>query len=403
VRALVAVVLLIACKRADVARPDPTPPMDAKVAPPVVTTSRLSLHGRIVDAANGEVKHALRDTLPWDELNDARAAYVLDKDAMLRAWDVSNGKPLWSISTPARSLDADNEFIYLAEGTNLAQVNKVSGVPKRLATSASIEELRPFAGHLAARHGSTIDVYDRRLDLKGTVTVSGLDRFINDYRVAIVATDASACFVSFTPPDFDVRCIDTNAKETIHAIVPIATGAGRLGAIASTPHHVVIGTYSFGSKTPRAAVIVRLRDGKEVARIGDEIVSIVETPSGDLEGAISVGEEVRFYQPGGALRWKYKPKWPESFAKVLARENTLVVAMHNIIATGVEVFALRKTDGAEMWIGETKLPPIGHSKYHNHVTLESLGDAVILRGHESSVEHVHVYDLTTGKLRYHDP
>jgi hypothetical protein len=59
-------------------------------------------------------------------------------------------------------------------------------------------------------------------------------------------------------------------------------------------------------------------------------------------------------------------------------------------------------DGKPLWTGETKLPPIAHSKYHNSVTLEALGDAVILRGDESSVKHVHVYDSKTGALRFSD-
>ena len=399
---LLALLTVEACKRADVVRADPTPPVDASVPLKPVIPTLMALHGRIVDVTTGEVKFPLRSKLPLDEVNDARNAYVLDDDGMLRAWELSTGKPLWSLSTAARALVPDEANLYLLDTSDLRLVNKTTGVAKTfISRTLPAEEVRPFGGGFAVRRGLTVEVY------AGLSTAaypkSTLERFMEDYRVALVAAGSNVCFVDLKPPEFELHCIDTSAKETVHAVVAAPAGVGRVSPILATQHHAVIGTYSFGSKSARAAVVIRLRDGKEVARLGDEIVALVESPAGDLEGLIAVGEEVRFYEPTGALRWKYKPKWAESFAKVLARDNTLVFAMHNIIATGVEVFALRKSDGRELWIGETKLPPIGHSKYHNRVTLESRGDAAILRGHESSVEHVHVYDLRTGALRYHDP
>src|SRR5205085_4576596 len=107
VRRLIFLLAFIACKRADVARPDPTPPFDAhKSVPAPTVTSLLALHGCIVDVTTGVVKHPLRDKLPRDETSDGTTAYVLYEDAMLRAWELSSGKPLWSLSTSARTLEA---------------------------------------------------------------------------------------------------------------------------------------------------------------------------------------------------------------------------------------------------------------------------------------------------------
>lgn len=400
---------LVACRRADVARPDPTPPVDAKHTPaPAPLTTRVSLHGRIVDVTTGEVKHALRDKLSRDEATDARATYVLDDDAMLRAYELSSGTPLWSLATSARTLEVDDNNVYLIEGTDVVAVNKTNGVPRRVAASSTIDEVRPFPGHLAVRRGATVDIYRDTLLARASFTARvPIQGFIDQWHRSLIATSTGVCFVLIVSPDYEVRCLDELAKESSHAVVTLTKPGdppySRFMAIASTPHHVVIGTHSFGGSGLRRAAVIRLSDGKEVASVEDEIVAVTESPSGALDGMISVGEEVHLYDASGALRWKYKPKWPESFAKVLSHDGTLVFAMHNVIATGVEVFALRKSDGRELWLGETRLPPIGHSKYHNNVTLEHLGDAAILRGHESSVEHVHVYDVTTGKLRYHDP
>lgn len=395
---------LLACKRVDTVRPDPTPPVDAKPAPQPLGSALTVLHGRIVDVATGEVKFPLRNKLPRDETSDARAAYVLDDDGVLRAYELSTGKPLWSLSTAARALEADDERVYLLDTADLRLVNKKTGVATTLISKTlPAEEVRPFGGGFAIRRGSTVEVYGGPLTATSFPSPVAPERLLGDSRVALLAAGNNVCFVGYKPPEFDLRCLDSSAKETVHAITSAAS-AGWVAPIMATPHHVAIGVYWFGVTTgPRTSIVLRLRDGKEVARVSDVIVSLVESKAGELEGLIAVEPEVRFYEPSGTVRWKYKPRRAESFATVLLRDNTLVFAMHSISATGVQVFALRKSDGAELWLGETKLPPIGHSKYHNRVTLESRADAAILRGHESSVEHVHVYDVVTGKLRFHDP
>lgn len=412
-RALLLALLLVGCRRPDtVVRPDPMP-IDAAPSPPEtpIATTRLVLHGRIVDAATGGVIFPLRGKLPRAEASDARAAYVLDDDGALRAWALETGKPLWEVKTSARILAADARRVLLAEGAAVVAVEKATGSTKRIAAPGTIDELHAIGGMAVVRSGSsTLAVLDpatgaTRATHHATAPFEGR---IDHWAASLVPTDHGVCFVQHVPPGHEVRCLDLSGVERVHARVSLSKPGDppgtRMELVDASRHHVLIGTFSFGGTgAVRRAAVVRLSDGKEVARVEDELVAILESPSGSLAGMITASPEIRFYAPSGARRWSFAPKWPEPYAKALLQGDRVVVARHHVIATGVDVVALRESDGALLWTGETKLPPIGHSKYHNWVELESAGGAVVLRGHESSVEHVHVYDVATGALRFHDP
>lgn len=397
--------MTLSCRRPDTVRPDPTPPVDAARVPAPAATTRLALHGRIVDAATGEVVFPLRGKLPRDEVSDERMAYVLDDDDMLRGWELASGKALFEVKAMGKLLARATNGVVVGESAGVLFVDE-KGVAARVATDA-VEELHAVGSAALVRTGSDKAVLvDRSGKIVSATAPTRIETRIEDWRRGLMPVAGGFCFVTFVPT-IDLRCFDLAARETVHVvstlIKPTATFS-RMTLLDVTARHALVGTFSFGStSSPRWAAVIRLSDGKEVAHIEDDLCAIVENDAGDLEGVVGVGAEVKMYAPRGSVKWTFKPKWPEHYCKVLARGDRLVLARHNIIATGVDVIALRRSDGALLWTGETKLPPIGHSKYHNHVTLESRGDAAILRGHESSVEHVHVYDLGSGKLRFHDP
>ncbi len=413
-RPLLVAVLLVSCRRPEtVVRPDPTPVVDAQPAPPEapVTTTRLALHGRIVDAATGEVIFPLRAKLPRAEASDARAAYVLDDDGVLCAWALETGELWWEVKTSARLLASDARRVLLAEGADVVAVEKATGSARRVAGPGTIDELHAIGGVAVVRTGSSaLAILDpatvtTRATYHATAPFEGR---VDRWAAALVPIDHGVCFVQHVPPDRELRCLDLAGVERFHARVSLSKPGDppgtRVGLVDASRHHVLIGTFSFGGTgTARRAAVVRLSDGKEVARVEDELVAILEAPSGSLAGMITASPEIRLYAPSGARRWSFAPKWPEPYAKAVLHGDGVVVARHHVIATGVEILALRESDGALLWTGETKLPPISHSKYHNWVELASRGDAVVLRGHESSVEHVHVYDGTTGTLRFHEP
>jgi hypothetical protein len=407
----IALAIVLACKRETVARPDPTPPVDAAPPAPLAETTHVALHGRIVDVANGEVLFPLRKVLPRGEVSDERAAYILDDDDIVRAYNLYTGRGLWTANLTTRSdaMVADTHRLYLAEGPNLAIVRKDNGHVTRLPLGSSIEELTVAFGHVIARQGSRLSIIDpAAAKVRATYAATALERSMEDYRTSMMPSRAHFCVGENLPPLLSFRCMDRDGKEAVHSpialIKPTDPPGTRFTWMATTPNHAIFSTFSFGSFATgtHRAVVVRLSDGAEVARIEEDIVTVVES-NGALDGLVSFGPSVRYFGPNGALRWTYKPKWSEPYGKVVALDDRLIVAMHNPIATGVQVFALRRSDGTLLWTGETKLPPIGHSKYRNRVELEPRGDAIILRGHESSVEHVHVYEASTGKLRFHDP
>ncbi len=409
-RVLFALALLAACKREPVTvKKDPTPPVDAAPTP-TVASSRVSLHGRIVEARTGEVVFPLRPNKVREEATDDRAAYVLYDDAELHAFELATGKTLWSRKTASRVLTTTKTYVVLIEGSEVVVVTKSDGVARKLTTTVAIDEVLGVDDHAVLRSGSELIILDlAALATSGRYTAKGaLEGRANEYSRALLPIAGGFCFAQHSPPDYEVRCHGPTGVETMHAVVTLAKPTdppySRFSLIAASRHHVMLGSVSFGvGSRPRRAVVVRLSDGKEVARIEDELTDFIEDASGALAGLIAAEPEVRFYAPSGKLEWSHKPKWPEHFAVAVASGDRLIVARHNIIATGVDVLGLNKRDGSLLWTGETKLPPIAHSKYHNRVELELRADAVILRGHESSVEHVHVYEAATGKLRFHDP
>lgn len=415
VASVIFVIAVVGCKRSvEKALPDPTPPVvpDATPAP---TTTRMALHGRIVDVATGKVVFPLRGKLPRDEATGARAAYVLDDDGVLRAWELDSGALRWQVATTAQTLAMGTTRLFVADapsglgGGDITAID-ASGVARGIfGKSWGIGELHALGDDAVFRSGTgEIGVVPVGGGFHRFMAGAPLGTFVDQRSTTLTVGDAICFAERGGAATFEVKCVDRGAKETVHGSVNVGKPADppstHYAMISAARHHLLLGTFSFGgTSAARRGVVVRLSDGGEALRVEDELVAIVESKSGALEGAVTVAPEIRFYEPTGKVRWTHKPKVVERFGKVFAKDDRLIFATHDIIATGVQVFALRKSDGALLWTGDTRLPPIGHSKYHNTVTLEERGDAVILRGHESSVEHVHVYDAATGALRHHDP
>jgi len=402
--------LFTSCRRSEaVAKKDPTPSVDAKPIEPTKTTHAL-VHGRIVDVATGQIAHLLREKKPRAELLDAHGALTLDVDDQLRAWNVANGKERWSIPTRGKMLASDAEHAFVAEPTALAIVERATGSVRRLMPGGTgdIDELRVVPGHVITRQDSRVVVMNATTGAVRVTSVATtpIEAVIEDRTRGLAVASDSFCFAQFVPPDHLVQCLDLDGKTLRRSVVALKRpGDPSMTSFALrfiSPHHIVIGTWGFGAaKSARRSGIVRLSDGA-VTIIEDEVAALVERADGTLEGLLVSSPEVKLLSLTGAVRFTYKMKHAEEFAAVALIDDRLVIAGFNAIATGVQVFALRLADGTELWKGETKLPPISHSKYRNIVTLAALGDAAILRGDESSVDHVHVYDSKTGALRFND-
>jgi len=392
-----------------VAKKDPTPPVDARPVEPAPNTYAL-LHGRIVDVKTGAVLHVLREKKPRVEAMDDKGAFTVDADGVLRAWNVASGKLQWE--HPSKVCDrvlVDGERVVTADGGDVEIVNRRDGsVAASIAGAPHFGDVRLVSDRIVIG-GSTISNVDM-LTAKpsaGRTIAAPVESVIEDPRLGLAVRTGEVCYAMFDPPNHRIECVDLAVKLVRSAVVLLARPTDVSGTRFHTrfisSHHIVIGTWSFGGfKSTRRSAVVRLSDGA-VTVIEDEVAAAVERPDGTLEGLLVMTPEVKLLSPSGAVRWTYK-KMPrtEEFAAVTLIEDRLVIAGFNAIATGVQVFALNVNDGRELWKGETKLPPIAHSKYHNTVTIEALGDAAIVRGNESAVKHVHVYDSKTGALRFSD-
>lgn len=383
---------------------DPTPPVDAAPSPAALAL----LHGRIVDVKTGAVVHLLREKKPLAELMDPAGAYTLDADHKLRAWDVATGALRWEEPTKfARELRLDKSFVYLAEPSGIEvrgreDASKISWVPWHHGVRGEMRVLREHV--VFASFG--VEVFNARGGpARARRVTPAIADLIEDGTLGLSLRDDEVCYATSDPAGFRVECIDLDANVSRTASVPLARPSDPSGTYFSlrylSRHHLVLGTWSAGFSKTRRSAVVRLSD-VAVTIIEDEVAAAVERPDGTLEGLLVMGPEVRLLTPAGATRWKHRMTDPEEFAAVALVDERLVIAGFNAIATGVQVLALGLSDGKQLWQGVTKLPPIAHSRYHNKVTLEALGDAVILRGDESSVDHVHVYDSKTGALRFSD-
>jgi hypothetical protein len=87
----------------------------------------------------------------------------------------------------------------------------------------------------------------------------------------------------------------------------------------------------------------------------------------------------------------------------LVRDGILYRADYEPMATGCAIIAFDLKAGQELWTATLKgLGPIEHSKYHNWVWMERIGDSVVaVYGREPAGRYVELVDLKTGKTVGH--
>lgn len=343
----------------------------------------------------------LHEKPPRAEALLGKTAYAVDAAGKLHAWKLPSGEPIEESVMVFDTIARDRDALILTT-SSLVELRYVNGGGHIVDPRATVTEGARFGDGVVARVGTSELFWGPRYRVSGTI-----ESVIEDSRRAVAARPGAVCIPIFEPPNHRVECVAADLRVVLSATVSLARPSDAPGTRFHTrfvsPHHIVVGTFGFGGpKSTRRAGAVRLSDGT-VTVVEDEVAAAVERADGTLEGLLVMTPEVKLLSPAGAVRWTYRKLVPiDEFAAVALIDERLVVAAYNAIATGVQVFALNVNDGKLLWKGETKLPPIGHSKYHNLVTIEALGDAVIVRGHESAVDHVHVYDSKTGALRFSD-
>jgi hypothetical protein len=83
--------------------------------------------------------------------------------------------------------------------------------------------------------------------------------------------------------------------------------------------------------------------------------------------------------------------------------DTLVAADYHPHATGCTLAAWSLASGERLWTAPLAgLGEIGHSKYHNLVTLEIVDGLAVARSEESAGRYVEAVDLASGARAWHE-
>ncbi len=404
---------LVSCRRAPdvVIAKDPAPAIDAAPQPPVVL-DRIVLHGRIVDLRSGTVAHVLTPDLPKEELSDGRSAFVLGKDGRLAAFDLATGAPRWSTVASCAFLSQGRERIFCGDGEELRVFLKSNGSKQQLTGGGSgdVLEAQELAGRVMMRRADGTVTVLRSDGTRASVTLGTL--YGDLHRLSIPASRDAFCSVAqVTGSAYDLACHDLDAKIRWAKRIELARPGDPSGVsyrlTHDGPHHLVFSSSPwFGASSPGSVtrgLVVRLADGVIMASIEQEIAAVAERADGTIAGLVVLNPELRFLDLHGVMLWS-RPHAPTHHddATAVAHGDRVIIESHSPIATGVSIMAHALGTGDLVWTGAIDLPPISHSKYRNRVELTLVGDQVRLRGHESSVSHLHVFDAATGERRFHD-
>jgi len=83
--------------------------------------------------------------------------------------------------------------------------------------------------------------------------------------------------------------------------------------------------------------------------------------------------------------------------QTLVKDNILVIADYNTIATGSNLSAYDLNTGNFLWEADVNQLNVGHSKYYNTVILSLYEDKVIMEGIEAYGSYIQIFDINNGE------
>ncbi|MEO7097608.1 MAG: hypothetical protein ABI175_30380 [Polyangiales bacterium] len=394
-----------AAPREDAARPD----VDLVLA-----------DARLVDVRKMTLSCALSPELPVREATDGRTALVLGKDSVLRAFDVGCSGELWHATAPACDelligggrvfCPTHSSITWWPLVTKSPRGSDVSAdgklVPLRASTpiaQALVIEKRLMVFH----ESSVLDVYEADTlmpfySVRLPIPPWGGKTFVTTTK------PAGACGVSPTGKDFYLLCVDALGATRIGRTVTIAKPTDppftNFYIRSNDGRHLLLS--SMWGSGPRRAVVVRLSDGAEVARVEDEIAAVVtRVEDGTIEGLLATTPKLRLLETNGATRWTDGAlSHVDDSAVATAKGNRIYVVNYPRISNGAMPFAFDRLTGKLLWTGDFEPQSVGHSAYANEIgiSLRTTDDGEVLsvRGSESMVTYLQLFDVRDGKRRY---
>lgn len=377
--------------------PDPVVPHPPKPAPAKV--DRVMHVGHVVDVASRAVVRELGDRPPLVALDD-RGAYYVDKTGGVHAVELATGAERF-VAKPAgcAHLAATDHELHCVDKSLIHSIDKRTGALRTYPSAKLVAQVLGVGKHLViVRSGGTVESLEER-DGKRASVLAPLHAY-----PALVRDGDGFCGASATPGAVFAGCwsaaLDPRWSRTITLAKP--------GDPSFTPWpnklangFLVASTDPFGKLVERA-VVIRLADGVELARVDETIAACTSRDGKTLDGLVSLRHGFRYLEPHGAVRFTATFTRPDEGADAVVDGERLFVAVHPTISVGSEIRAFDRTTGKLLWTAEPTLPPIAHSAYINEVGLAVRSGVLAVHGVEAAVDYVLLLDRNTGKQELSD-
>lgn len=376
--------------------------VDAPVTPPPSgSLDRFVLvAGQVVDLEKQTKTHELTKA-PKAEAWKGTRGYVVGKDDVLRAYDLTTGATAWS-ATPAHPcyhLVAGERYAYCVHDTQITAfvAKDGSATPLPGTTKVGTAQLVETQDRTLVFTYAGVRRYDATLTALAATPVKFATLYPEPY-----ATKLGPCLAHHrSPGGLDVACFTPTGDLRFQDVFPTAK-PGDPTTWFQVSHHgrFVLATSLWGAVKRSVLVEVPTKGGPpvEAARLEESAIAPVVRADGSLEGLLTTrGKTIALVDPKGVARWTTPFSGFGETGRAALVGNTVVLAIFHTASSGCQLYGHDLATGKLLWAGDVLQLPIAHSAYSNDVDLEVRGDLVRLSGHEAGIRYEQLFEAATGK------
>ncbi len=369
-------------------------PLRETSVPPNVVRSLAMIGGRVVDLDQRKVRHTLSADAPTFQAHDRRDAFIVDRAGKVRAYDLTTGARRFEV-VPAhcQQFATTERTLHCLDGAGWSSVDKSTGTVRAVkpASTVPVAQIVGLGSTLIVlRGGGVLEAWEHGDTLVATIAAP-LHAFpplvARGDRVCGAAAITSAVFASCWS-----KTLVPLWSKSVSLISPGDPKHAR-GELRRLDADFLVATAS-DAGVPIRSVVLRIDDGKELARVSGDVAAAIMGAPGVLEALIAMRPTLAYRDPTGAVRWTSKA-WGDSAAAVHAGD-AVVVATWNRSSAGAQIAAYDRATGVERWKTAPKLPPIAHSAYVNEVELAWRTGALAMYGDEAAVEYLLLVEPSSG-------
>jgi hypothetical protein len=396
--------------------PEKSPPPPPSSEPPVASAGAAGAlppvvqNGDVIDLREGRVLRTLEPPPTSFEASDTTRAYLVAKDGVLRAYNIASGAEVWNAGPVAHAGDGvqGDEVLFFPHESEVRVVEKATGARSTWTLSQWVREVLPLGTRVALRlQDGAVELFDGKTGRREATIPS--PQWGEQVKL-LASPEGGFCMAAVASgPRLELSCFDVHGaarySRTRHlrrdrggvlprgGDVPVRFDFRDLG-----PRYLVCSTYAFREDDPRRAIVVKLADGAEIARVEEEVAAVVERDDGSVDSLLVVQPGVMLLEPDGKVRWKAGPLTQLKNSVAVARyKSSIYVAMYSRIGTGSTLFGFDRTTGKVVWKGDFDQLTVAHSIYMNDTFLSRIDDRLVLRVEESAISGVQVFSLPDGR------